>query len=169
VALSTINQTKPKITPVKNYLDFGRYIFISEMSRMVGDGRRSFYNGRHVLWLYQLLSNHRVYITYTCEDCNKLCFFRQCLYITGKNIYMRVTQSFYLIYHPLFDMPIFRWDDYGIRLMSLHLVQGRIHDFKLGRAHLKKLRRAEGGAKIFWVFRVKNHDFTSKKSYFFQF
>ena len=29
-----------------------------------------------------------------------------------------------------------------------------------GGAHLKKLRRAEGGAKIFGVFRVKNHDFT---------
>jgi hypothetical protein len=29
-----------------------------------------------------------------------------------------------------------------------------------GGAHLKKLRRAEGGAKIVWVFRVKNHDFT---------
>jgi hypothetical protein len=28
--------------------------------------------------------------------------------------------------------------------------------------HLKKLRRAEGGAKIFGVFRVKNHDFTQK-------
>ena len=28
--------------------------------------------------------------------------------------------------------------------------------------HLKKLRRAEGGAKIFGVFRVKNHDFTPK-------
>jgi hypothetical protein len=48
--------------------------------------------------------------------------------------------------------------------------QGRIQDFKLGGgAHLKKLRRAEGGAKIFGVFRVKNHDFTPKKSYFFQF
>ena len=47
--------------------------------------------------------------------------------------------------------------------------QGRIQDFKLGGAHLKKLRRAEGGAKIFWVFSVKNHDFTPKKSYFFQF
>jgi hypothetical protein len=41
-------------------------------------------------------------------------------------------------------------------------VQGRIQDFKLGGAHLKKLRRAEGGAKIFGVFRVKNHDFTQK-------
>ena len=38
-----------------------------------------------------------------------------------------------------------------------------------GGAHLKKLRRTEGGAKIFGVFRVKNHDFTPKKSYFFQF
>ena len=47
--------------------------------------------------------------------------------------------------------------------------QGRIQDFKLGEAHLKKLRRAEGGATIFGVFRVKNHDFTPKKSYFFQF
>jgi hypothetical protein len=28
--------------------------------------------------------------------------------------------------------------------------------------HLKKLRRVEGGAKIFGVIRVKNHDFTPK-------
>ena len=50
-------------------------------------------------------------------------------------------------------------------------IQGWIQDFKLerGGAHLKKLRRAEGGAKIFGVFRVKNHDFTPKKSYFPQF
>jgi hypothetical protein len=31
---------------------------------------------------------------------------------------------------------------------------------------LKKLRRAEGGAKIFGVFRVKNHDFTPKNLIF---
>ena len=36
-----------------------------------------------------------------------------------------------------------------------------------GGAHLKKLRRAEGGAKLFGVFRVKNHDFTTKKIIFF--
>jgi hypothetical protein len=47
--------------------------------------------------------------------------------------------------------------------------QGRIQDFKLGGAHLKKLRRAEGGAKIFGVIRVKNHDFTPKKLYFSNF
>jgi hypothetical protein len=40
--------------------------------------------------------------------------------------------------------------------------QGRIQDLKLGGAHLKKLRRPEWGAKIFGVFRVKNHDFTPK-------
>ena len=45
-------------------------------------------------------------------------------------------------------------------------IQGRIQDFKLGWAHLKKLRRAEGGAKIFGVFRAKNHDFTPKKIIF---
>jgi hypothetical protein len=36
----------------------------------------------------------------------------------------------------------------------------RIQDLKLEGSHLKKLRRAEGGANIFGVFRVKNHDFT---------
>ena len=47
--------------------------------------------------------------------------------------------------------------------------QGRIQDLKLGRAHLKKWRRADRGAKFFGVFRVKNHDFTQKKRFFFQF
>jgi hypothetical protein len=46
-------------------------------------------------------------------------------------------------------------------------MQGRIQDFKLGWAHLKKMRRAEGGAKFFRVFRVKNHDFTPKKNHIF--
>jgi hypothetical protein len=50
--------------------------------------------------------------------------------------------------------------------MKYNIVQGRIQDFKLGGAHLKKLRRAEGGAKIFGVFHVKNHDFTPKKIIF---
>jgi hypothetical protein len=45
--------------------------------------------------------------------------------------------------------------------------QGRIQDFKLGgETYLKKLRRAEGGAKIFGVFRVENHDFTTKNHIF---
>jgi hypothetical protein len=45
-------------------------------------------------------------------------------------------------------------------------MQGRIQDFKLGGAHLKKMRRAEGGAKILGIFRVKNHDFTPKNHIF---
>jgi hypothetical protein len=47
--------------------------------------------------------------------------------------------------------------------------QGRIQDFKIGGAHLKKLRRAEGGAKIFGVYRVKNNDFTPKNHIFSNF
>jgi hypothetical protein len=46
--------------------------------------------------------------------------------------------------------------------VSGYCFQGRIENFKLVEAHLKKLRRAEGGAKILGVFRVKNHDFTPK-------
>ena len=38
-----------------------------------------------------------------------------------------------------------------------------------GGAHLKKLRRAEVGAKNFGVFRVKNHDFTPKNHIFSNF
>ena len=41
--------------------------------------------------------------------------------------------------------------------------------FQVRGAHLKKLRRAEGGAKIFGVFRVKNHDFTPKNRIFSNF
>ena len=37
-------------------------------------------------------------------------------------------------------------------------------DFKLAGAQLKKLRRAEVGAKKFGVFRVKNHDFRPKNN-----
>ena len=65
----------------------------------------------------------------------------------------------------------------GKRLIVLHAVtrseglidQGQIQDFKSGGAHLKKLRRAEGGAKIFGVFRVKNHGFTSTNHIFSNF
>jgi hypothetical protein len=39
--------------------------------------------------------------------------------------------------------------------------------FQVRGAHLKKLRRAEGGAKILGVFRVKNHDFMPKNHIFF--
>jgi hypothetical protein len=48
-------------------------------------------------------------------------------------------------------------------------MQGRIQDFKLGGAHLKKMRRAEGVAKMVEVFRVKNHDFMPKNHIFSNF
>jgi len=38
--------------------------------------------------------------------------------------------------------------------------------FQVRGTHLKKLRRAEEGAKNFVVFRVKNHDFTPKNLIF---
>ena len=53
--------------------------------------------------------------------------------------------------------------------MTFNRSQGRIQDFKLGGgAHLKKLRRAEGGVKILGYFvwkitilRQKNHIFSN--------
>ena len=41
--------------------------------------------------------------------------------------------------------------------------------FQVRGAHFKKLRRAEGDAKIFGVFRVKNHHFTQKNHIFSNF
>jgi hypothetical protein len=38
--------------------------------------------------------------------------------------------------------------------------------FQVRGAYLKKLRRAEGGANIFGVFSVKNHDFRPKNHIF---
>ena len=51
---------------------------------------------------------------------------------------------------------------------SLH-IPGADPGFQVRGAHLKKLHRAEGGAKIFGAFRVKNHDFTSKNYIFSNF
>jgi hypothetical protein len=66
-----------------------------------------------------------------------------------------------------------------LRLLSTHhkrslsdytpLSPGADPGFQVRGAHLKKLRRAEGGAKCFEVFRVKNHDFTPKNHFFFNF
>jgi hypothetical protein len=58
---------------------------------------------------------------------------------------------------------------YYAQTFFLLRLQGRIQDFKLGGAHLKKLRRAEGGPTIFGVFRVKNHDFTPNNHIFSNF
>ena len=49
---------------------------------------------------------------------------------------------------------------------NTHMSRGGSRLSSLGGAHLKKLRRAEGGANIFGVFRAKNHDFTPKNLIF---
>ena len=50
------------------------------------------------------------------------------------------------------------------------LVTGADPGFQVrGGAHLKKSRRAEGGAKMFGLFRVKNHDFTPTNHIFSNF
>jgi hypothetical protein len=59
--------------------------------------------------------------------------------------------------------------NYYYRSTSKRYIQGRIQDFKLGGAHLKKLRRAEEGANILGVFRVKNHYFTPKNHSFYNY
>jgi hypothetical protein len=66
-----------------------------------------------------------------------------------------ITFFYYVVvYHSMVNIIIKRNN------IKIHNPQGRIHDFKLEGAHLKKLRRAEGGANIFGVFRV---------NFFFQF
>ena len=55
------------------------------------------------------------------------------------------------------------------RKLTYMYITGADPGFQVRGGALKKNRRAEGGAKIFGVFRVKNQDFTPKKSYFFQF
>ena len=59
--------------------------------------------------------------------------------------------SYVLTHRPVQHIPMWQIGDN----------QGRIQDFKLVGAHLKNLRRAEGGANIFGVFRVKNHIFSN--------
>ena len=54
-------------------------------------------------------------------------------------------------------------------LHSMIYISGADPGFQVRGAHLKKLRRAEGGAKILGVFRVKNHDFTPKNHIFSNF
>ena len=54
--------------------------------------------------------------------------------------------------------------------VSSYKEQGRIQEIQVrGGEHLKKLRRAEGGAKIVGVFRVKKSRLYAKKIIFFSY
>ena len=57
--------------------------------------------------------------------------------------------------------------DYITKGKNGNIYQGRIQDFKLGGTLLKKLRRAEGGAKIFGAFRVRKITILRQKINFF--
>ena len=48
-------------------------------------------------------------------------------------------------------------------------IAGADPEFQVRGAHLQKSRRAEGGAKMLGIFRVKNHDFTQKNHIFSNF
>ena len=56
-------------------------------------------------------------------------------------------------------------------IMKIYPCPGEDSGFQVrgGGGALKKLRRAEGGAKMVGVFRVKNHDFTPKNHIFSNF
>ena len=48
-------------------------------------------------------------------------------------------------------------------------LQGRIQDFKLGGAHIKKVAPSGGRREKFWGISCEKSRFYAKKSYFFQF
>jgi hypothetical protein len=84
---------------------------------------------------------------------------------------MRVKQflSETVAMHPQYWSRVVRVSSTNLIPYASDAMQGRIQDFKLGGAHLKKWRRTEGGAKNFGVFRVKKHDFMSKNHIFSNF
>ena len=53
-----------------------------------------------------------------------------------------------------------------LRFLAPPLFAGADPGFQVRGANVKQLRRVEGGANIFGVFRVKNHDFTPKNPSF---
>ena len=54
----------------------------------------------------------------------------------------------------------------SFNLLKRMRIAGADPGFQVRGGALKKLRRAEGGENFFWVFRVKNHDFTPKNHIF---
>jgi hypothetical protein len=80
-----------------------------------------------------------------------------------------------ILYGPQLHILFFWWrtgpytaisGPYNIFLVTDRSLSGADPGFQVRGAHLKKMRPAEGGAKIFGIFRVKNHDFTPKNHIF---
>ena len=89
---------------------------------------------------------------------NKLCSFYFVCYASSFTPilwYENKLCSFYFVCYASSFTPILGYEN---KLCSFYFVcyassfQGRIQDFKLGGSHLKKLRRAEGGAKLLGYF-----------------
>ena len=91
-----------------------------------------------------------------------------------------VCSHYYIFLNQCFGFPIHRqwpWWQWWTSITSMYwhrLITGADPGFQVrggggGGAHLKKLRRAEGCAKIVGVFRVKNHVFTPKNHIFSNF
>jgi hypothetical protein len=53
--------------------------------------------------------------------------------------------------------------------VQFQTIQGRIQDFKLEGAHLKKFEPSRGSNENFWGISCEKSRFYAKKSYFFQF
>jgi hypothetical protein len=56
--------------------------------------------------------------------------------------------------------------DYNLYHLCIHANTQYMGGSRISKKHLKRLRRVEGGANIFGVFRLKNHDFTPKNPIF---
>ena len=94
------------------------------------------------------------------------CVGELCLLNAGNRHY----QSVLLIYNKLFASVDIIKRDYKLYLHAYDIFTGADPGFQVRRgegAQLKKLRRVEGGANNFGVFRVKNYDFTPKNHIFF--
>ena len=89
---------------------------------------------------------------FALKSCFRFCFVNGP--ICFQNITIRCFLAFYYYYFFFRDA----------------LISGADPRFQVrGGVHLKKMHRAEGGAKIFGVFRVKDHDFTPKNHIFSNF
>jgi hypothetical protein len=81
--------------------------------------------------------------------------------------YSRVSVLFFMLrlylYFCCLCINIYRPFIHELSYFKIVYIAGADPGFQVrGGAHLKKLRRAEEGAKMSGVFRVKNHDFTTK-------